>query len=124
MINALLTNVECPTCQASSCLTFTVDKSKTQGFAQHLKLLCKICDQSFSEDYTSPRSATNNASSAKPFTVNDMLVLFFSQIGVGMQALGTILGTEIMYLTTYQQKNTKDFSRSLPKYSRSFAAKL
>ena len=24
MINALLTNVECPTCQASSCLTFTI----------------------------------------------------------------------------------------------------
>ena len=31
MINALLTNVECPTCQASSCLTFTVDKSKRQA---------------------------------------------------------------------------------------------
>ena len=51
-----------------------------------------------------------------------MLVLFFSQIGVGysgMQALGsilgteiTILGTEIMHLTTYQQKNPQDFSRS------------
>ena len=110
MINALLTNVECLTCQASSCLTFTVDKSKRQGFAQHLKLLCKICDQSFSEGYTSTRSATNNASSAKPFTVNDMLVLFFSQIGVGysgMQALGTIFGTEIMHLTTYQQKHKR-----------------
>ena len=101
--------------------------SKRQGFAQHLKLLCKIFDQSFSEGYTSPISATNNASSAKPFTVNDMLVFFFSQIGVGysgMQALGTILGTEIMHMTTYKQKNTKYFSRSLSKYSRSFAEKM
>ena len=44
----------------------------------------------------------------KPFTVIDMLVFFFSQIGVGysgMQALGTILGTEIMHQTTSTTKN-------------------
>ena len=48
--------------------------------------------------YTSGRY--DIATTPKPFTVNDMLVLFFNQIGAGyvvMQTFGTISGSEVLH---------------------------
>ena len=60
------------------------------------------------EGYTSGR--TDTTTTPQPFTINDMLVLFFNQIGTGyaaMQTFGSILGGEVLHLKTFQQKQTR-----------------
>lgn len=108
MINKLLNTLECPTCQESNGIQFNTCDSKRHGFAFYLTLICQKCDTIFSEGYT--RCNSESPHNPKPFTVNDMLVLFFNQIGIGysgMQTLGSILGCKVLNLKTFQQKEAK-----------------
>ena len=88
--------------------SFFLDNNKRKGFAKFIKLHCSGCNFLIAEGYTSGR--TDTTTTPQPFTINDMLVLFFNQIGTGyaaMQTFGSILGSEVLHLKTFQQKQTR-----------------
>ena len=107
-LNELLHTLVCSECHDSGCIQFFLDYNKRKGFSKFIKLHCSGCNFLIAEGYTSGR--TDTTTTPQPFTINDMLVLFFNQIGTGyaaMQTFGSILGSEVLHLKTFQQKQTR-----------------
>ena len=101
-LNELLHTLVCSECHDSGCIQFFLDNNKRKGFSKFIKLHCSGCNFLIAEGYTSGR--TDTTTTPQPFTINDMLVLFFNQIGTGyaaMQTFGSILGSEVLHLKTF-----------------------
>ena len=108
-INSMLTSLPCPECNAVDSLNFAEDTLQRHGFASSLKLSCSICHHVVSDNFTSPRAATSKFSCA-PYLINDMMTLFFNEMGLGynaMKTFGTVLGIKVMHLKTFQKKESK-----------------
>ena len=108
-LDHMLALVECPRCQATDALHLTSDGAKRCGFPLLLTLSCSSCGVNFSQQYTSPRVATD-ANTMRPFAINDIMVAFFNQAGLGhtaMKLLGTLLGTKVRHLKTFQAKEER-----------------
>ena len=84
-LNELLHTLVCSECHDSGCIQFFLDNNKRKGFSKFIKLHCSGCNFLIAERYTSGR--TDTTTTPQPFTINDMLVLFFNQIGTGYAAM-------------------------------------
>ena len=98
----------CSECHDSKCIQFFPDNNKCKRFAKFIKLYWSGCHFLIAEGYMSGR--TDATTTPQQFTINDMLVLFCKQIGTGyasMQTFGSILGSEVLHLKTFQQNQTR-----------------
>ena len=113
-LNELLHTLVFSECHDSGFIQFFLDNNKRKGFAKFIKLHCSGCNFLIAEGYTSGR--TDKTTTPQPFTINDMLVLFFNQIGTGYAAMptfGSILGSEVLHL--------KHFNRNRLRYQKQCA---
>ena len=107
-LNKLMAVVECPSCQGTG-LSLTCDDKKRQGFAVWMSLVCAACGMEHAHEFSSPRVSAG-AAGQKPFSINDLLVAFFNQAGLGhtaMKLLGALLGIKVLHLKTFQSKEER-----------------
>ena len=77
-------SISCPSCDTVSSMKFVREEAR-YGFCYSLSLQCTDCDAVASKTFSSQRAATPQPS--KPFIVNELIVLFFNQIGHGHSAM-------------------------------------
>ena len=77
-------SISCPSCDTVSSMKFVREEAR-YGFCYSLSLQCTDCDAVASKTFSSQRAATPQPS--KPFIVNELIVLFFNQIGLGHSAM-------------------------------------
>ena len=106
MVNGALTHIECPSCQDCA-LAFTKTGVRS-GLSTQLDLSCEKCGVLHAQTYSSPRGLVGpNITKEKPYVINDMIVYFFNQIGLGHTALRkfcAIFGMDTLHLRTFQEK--------------------
>ena len=101
-VNHLLSAVACPLCQKTDSLHLLSSANDSYGFALRIQLLCASCEMLTVEEFSSPRSGPNNY-----FAINELLVLFFTRMGLGHTAMKTfaaLLGQKGLYLKMFQKK--------------------
>ena len=101
-LSNLLRDIDCPECGETS-LTVKLLEEQRKGFAHKLSLNCSKCGE-LTQAYSSPR--TKKAA----YAVNDLMVLFFNQLGLGheaMKKLGAVLGMKTLHLKIFQESETK-----------------
>ena len=106
-LNGLLCHIKCPTCE-----TATLSFSRGEGcynFCYTFSLSCSTCHV---EAANTRRSSVKKSS--QPFIVNDLIVLFFNQLGLGhtvMKKLSLLFGWEGLHLKTFQDKEKHIISK-------------
>ena len=109
-LNALQGAIECSRCQQIGGLKLSSCPESRQGFAVRLLLHCALCGYEFGQEYSSPRTNMDRPG-LKPFAINDILVMFFNQSGsmghTGMKLLGALLGSKVLHLKTFQDKENR-----------------
>ena len=108
-LNALLGAIECSRCQQIGGLKLSSCPESRQGFAVRLLLHCALCGYEFGQEYSSPHTNMDRPG-LKPFAINDILVMFFNQSGMGhtgMNLLGALLGSKVLHLKTFQDKENR-----------------
>ena len=105
-LNGLLGEIRCPTCEATK-LSFAREDGRYR-FCYNITLSCSTCNVVAAHTYSSQRSTAQH--SRQPFSVNDLIVLFFNQLGLGhtaMKKFSSLFGWEGLHLKTYQRKESK-----------------
>ena len=100
-----MTTLKCTECQQQS-LHFTREDGN-MGFCYTLTLQCLTCETTVSKTFTSPRTESEQVG---PFTVNDIMVLHFNQMGQGYTAqkqFAALYGMKGLHRKTYSKKETK-----------------
>ena len=82
-LNGLLCHIKCPSCETAT-LSFSRGESR-YGFCYTISLSCSTCHVEAAHTYSSRRSSVKKSS--QPFIVNDLIVLFFNQLGLGHTAM-------------------------------------
>ena len=103
-------SISCPSCDTVSSMKFVREEAR-YGFCYSLSLQCTDCDAVASKTFSSQRAATPQPS--KPFIVNELIVLFFNQIGLGhsaMKKFASLFGWQGLHHTTYHGKEGKIIS--------------
>ena len=109
-LNGLLCHIKCPSCE-----TATLSFSRGEGryvFCYTISLSCSTCHVGAANTYSSRRSSVKKSS--QPFIVNDLIVLFFNQLGLGhtaMKKLSSLFGWEGLHLKTFQDKEKHIISK-------------
>ena len=101
-INALLAPLCCPRCERTDTLHLASSTGDHLCFALKLRLSCTACDLQALETFSFPRSGPKGG-----FTINDLLVLFFTRIGLGhtaMRSFASVRGQKGLHLKTFQKK--------------------
>ena len=108
-LNKLLSGLSCPKCHSVASVQFNIDSSKRMGFAHYINLMCSLCQHDFGSEYSSGYDKSESPGPST-FTINNMLVLFFNELGLGysaMQTLGAVFGIKILNNTTFMAKNSQ-----------------
>ena len=79
-LNGLL---KCPSCEIAT-RSFSRGEGR-YGFCYTISLSCSTCHVEAAHTYSSRRSSVKKSS--QPFIVNDLIVLFFNQLGLGHTAM-------------------------------------
>ena len=101
-----MSKMTCPKCETPS-LSFLQEEG-CHGFCYKLSLSCTTCNATASSTYSSRRTATKLSS--LPFIVNELIVLFCNQLGLGhtsMKMSGSLFGWEGLHLKTFQDKESR-----------------
>ena len=77
-LNGLLCHIKCPSCETAT-LSFSRGEGR-YGFCYTISLSCSTCHVEAAHTYSSRRSSVKKSS--RPFIVNDLIVLFFNQLGL------------------------------------------
>ena len=105
-LDELVSKMTCPKYETPS-LSFLREEGR-YGFCYKLSLSCTTCNATASSTYSSRRTATKLSSS--PFIVNELIVLFCNQLGLGhtaMKMFGSLFGWEGLHLKTFQDKESR-----------------
>ena len=109
-LNGLLCHIKCPSCETAT-LSFSRGEGR-YGFCYTISLSCSTCHVEAANTYSSRRSSVKKSS--QPFIVNDLIVLFFNQLGLGhtaMKKLSSLFGWEGLHLKTFQDKEKHIISK-------------
>ena len=131
LCNGLLCHIKCPSCEIAT-LSFSRGEGR-YGLYYTISLSRSTCHVEVANTYLTHRSSVKKSS--QPFIVNDLIVLFFNQLGLGhtaMQKLSSLFGWEGLHLKTFQDKehiiskiinNTNDvLSASVTKVKEAYSA--
>ena len=106
-LDELVSKMTCPKCNTQS-LSFLQEEGR-YDFYYKLSLSCTTCNATASSTYSSCRTATKLSSS--PFIVNELIVIFCNQLGLGhtaMKMFGSLW--EGLHLKTFQDKESRIIS--------------
>ena len=104
-LNDTVKHLKCSDCNQQT-LRFSRDDVNL-GFCYTLSLHCSTCETVVSKTFTSPRSKSQHVG---PFTVNDLMVLHFNQLGQGYTAqkqFATLYGMKGLHHKTFSEKESK-----------------
>ncbi|XP_048243127.1 uncharacterized protein LOC125376009 [Haliotis rufescens] len=105
-MNLFFQEIDCPSCHEQGSLLFEKsDNFDRFGFAVNIMLTCQNCQMCVDKHYTSQRSG--NKSGTNPFQVNDIFMLFLSEVGLGhaaMKKFCLVFGMEGLHPKTFQHK--------------------
>lgn len=105
-LNVFFMDIECTSCCVQGSLALEKsDNYDRFGFSVKLVLTCKNCSVSHVSSYSSPRSGHGKGDNS--FQVNDIFMLFLSEIGLGhaaMKIFCMLFGMEGLHHKTFQNK--------------------